>query len=122
MQRKHMIVVGATAAVLVGAGTGVTYAVSGTQSTTGLDKYSSVTVDGHKALSADILQGRIESKYQPLPWVGRDIGAVSCPSGLKAVAGASVTCTAKTAEGKRVEIPVRAVEVTGTSITWKFER
>ncbi|WP_151482707.1 DUF4333 domain-containing protein [Streptomyces albicerus] len=121
MQRKHMIVIGVTATALVGGSAGVTYAVSGTQSTTGLDRYTAVTVDGHKALSADIVEGRIGSKYQPLPWVGRDIGPVSCPSGLKAVTGAGITCTAK-ADGKWVEIPVRVVKAGDTSITWKFER
>ncbi|MDQ0952922.1 hypothetical protein QFZ24_006845 [Streptomyces phaeochromogenes] len=121
MQRKHLIVIGGTAVALVGGGAGVTYAVSGTQSTTELDSYSTVTVDGHKALSAQILGGRIQSKYRPLPWIGRDIGPVSCPSGLKAVAGASLTCTAE-ADGKRVEIPVSVVKAGATSITWKFER
>jgi hypothetical protein len=46
---------------------------------------------------------------------------VSCPTGLKAVAGASITCTAK-ADGTRVEIPVSVVEADDESITWKFER
>ena len=121
MQRKHMTIVGVTAAAVVGGGAGVTYAVSGTESSTSLDRYSTVTQDGQKALSASILGGRIQSKYQPLPWVGRDIGPVSCPGGLKAVTGARITCTAE-AGGKRVEIPVSVVKATDTSITWKFDR
>ncbi|MEV0218218.1 DUF4333 domain-containing protein [Streptomyces sp. NPDC050704] len=121
MQRKHLVTIGVTTVVVLGAGTGLTYAVSGTQSTSGLDRYTTVTVDGHKALSSDIVAGRIGSKYKPLPWVGRPIGHVSCPTGLKAVAGATITCTAK-ANDEEVEIPVRVVKATDTSITWKFER
>lgn len=121
MRRKHMIIVGVTAVAVLGAGTAATYAVSGTESTTGLDRYTTVTVDGHKALSGHIVAGRIGSKYQPLPWIGRDIGSVSCPSGLRAETGATLTCAAK-AGGKRVEIPVSVVKATDTSVTWKFRR
>lgn len=121
MRSKHLIVIGVTGVAIVAGGAGVTYAFSGTQSTTGLDRYTTVTVDGRQALSARILEGRIQSKYQPLPWIGRDIGAVSCPSGLKAVKGASLTCTGK-ADGERVEIPVSVDKASSTSITWQFER
>ena len=84
-------------------------------------RYDTVTVDGHKALSGTIVAARIGSKYQPLPWIGKDIGSVACPTGLKAVAGTSLTCTAKE-HGNRVDIPVTVVKATDTSVTWKFER
>jgi hypothetical protein len=119
--RKPLIITGIAAAVL-GAGT---YAMSGTESTTGLDSYSAVTVDGHRALKDTIVAGRIFGKYHPLPWIGKDlgkdIGNVSCPSALKAVAGTTMTCTAK-ADGTQIKIPVSVVKAGDKSITWKFER
>ncbi|MEV3971307.1 DUF4333 domain-containing protein [Streptomyces sp. NPDC050698] len=121
MERKPFIITGvAVAAVAVGGGA-LTYAMSGTESTTGLDKSTTVTVDGHKALSGTTLVGRISSKYSPLPWVGGDASVVNCP-GLKAVVGAKVTCTAKDGDGKDLSIPVTVVKADATSITWKFER
>ncbi|GAA3846474.1 hypothetical protein GCM10022403_092750 [Streptomyces coacervatus] len=111
---------GATALVALG-GLG-TYLLSGTESTSELDRYSSVEVDGHKALSGKIVAGRAESKYHPLPWVGKKVSGVTCPTGLKAVAGATVTCTGKSSGGKSVDMPVSVVRATSTSVTWKFER
>ncbi|MEU6252733.1 DUF4333 domain-containing protein [Streptomyces sp. NPDC047043] len=111
---------GATALVALG-GLG-TYLLSGTESTTELDQYSSVTVDGHKALSGNIVAGRAESKYHPLPWVGKKVSGVTCPTGLKAVAGATITCTGRSTDGRSVDIPVSVVKATGSSVTWKFER
>jgi hypothetical protein len=123
MQRSKFLVglVGGTTAVVALGGLG-TYLLSGTESTTGLDAYTTVEVDGHKALSARIVSGRTESKYHPLPWVGQKLSGVTCPSGLKAVTGASITCTGRTDDGKNVDIPVSVVKVTNDSITWKFER
>ncbi|GGW50205.1 DUF4333 domain-containing protein [Streptomyces caelestis] len=84
-----------------------------------------VKVDGHPAVERTILQARIEGWYHPLPWVGKDIDEVSCPAHLKAVAGATGTCTAR-AGGERVSIPVRVIKVEGNPatprVTWKFER
>ncbi|MFF4249953.1 DUF4333 domain-containing protein [Streptomyces sp. NPDC001663] len=111
---------GATALVALG-GLG-TYLLSGTESTSELDRYSSVQVDGHKALSGKIVAGRAESKYHPLPWVGKKVSGVTCPTGLKAVAGATITCTGKSTDGRSVDIPVSVVKATGSSVTWKFER
>lgn len=123
MQRSKFLigaVGGATAVVALG-GLG-TYVLAGTESTTGLDEISTVTVDGHKALSGEIVAGRTEGKYHPLPWVGEKVTAVTCPSGLKAVAGATVTCTGKDQQGRAVDIPVSVVKATASSVTWKFER
>ncbi|WP_406443645.1 DUF4333 domain-containing protein [Streptomyces sp. NBC_00631] len=123
MQRSKFVVGvvgGATAGVAL-AGLG-TYFLADPESTSRLDAYSTVTVDGHKALAADIVAGRTQSKYHPLPWVGAKITGVTCPSGLKAVAGATVTCTGKKADGSGVRIPVRVVSATDKSVTWKFER
>jgi hypothetical protein len=122
MQRKFLtgVIGGATAVVALG-GVG-TYLLSGTESTTSLDEYTVVTVDGHKALSPDIVAGRTQNKYNPLPWVGEKVTGVTCPTGLKAVAGATLTCTAKDDAGKSVSIPVSVVKATDSSVTWKFER
>ncbi|MGI5365282.1 hypothetical protein C9J60_25640 [Streptomyces sp. A244] len=85
----------------------------------------SVKVDGHPAVGDFILEARIKGWYHPLPWVGRDIRAVSCPAPLPAVVGATGTCTAR-AGGEQVSIPVRVIEVEGDPakprVTWKFER
>ncbi|MFJ3620438.1 hypothetical protein ACIPSH_20085 [Streptomyces iakyrus] len=121
MERKPLIVTGvAVAAVAVGGGA-LTYAMSGTESTTGLDKFTTVTVDGHKALSGTIVAGRTSSKYSPLPWIGGDTSVMNCPD-LKAVAGATVTCTAKDGDGKDLSIPVTVLKADATSVTWTFER
>ena len=123
MQRSKFLVGlvgGATAMVALG-GLG-TYLLSGTESTTGLDAYTTVKVDGHRALSPKIVAGRTEGKYHPLPWVGKKVSQVTCPTGLKAVAGATITCTGKNSDGKSVTIPVSVVKATDSSVTWKFER
>lgn len=121
MKREPLIVTGvAVAAVAVGGGA-LTYAMSGMESTTGLDKSTTVTVDGHKALSGTVVAGRTSSKYSPLPWIGGDTSVVKCPD-LKAVAGAKVTCTAKDGDGKDLSIPVTVLKADATSVTWTFER
>ncbi|MEU9345244.1 DUF4333 domain-containing protein [Streptomyces sp. NPDC048278] len=123
MQRNRFVVGvvgGATAAVAVGAlGT---HLLADPESTSRLDSHSTVTVDGHKALAATIVAGRTQSRYHPLPWVGDEVTGVTCPTGLKAVAGAAVTCTGKKTDGSEVRIPVSVVKATDSSVTWKFER
>lgn len=121
MERKPLLITGvAVAAVAVGGGA-LTYAMSGTESTTGLDKFTTVTVDGHKALSGEIVAGRTESKYSPLPWIGDETSGMECPD-LKAVAGTKVTCTARDGGGKDISVPVTVVKADASSVTWKFER
>lgn len=122
MQRKFLIGLVLGAIVMVALSAFGTYVIAGTESTTGLDKYSTVTVDGHKALAAKIVAGRTESRYHPLPWIGKEVSGVSCPSGLKAVAGAELTCTGSTNDGKTVRIPIRVAKADAKSITWRFER
>ncbi|MEU9449888.1 DUF4333 domain-containing protein [Streptomyces sp. NPDC048277] len=123
MQRSRFVVGvigGATAVVAVGAlGT---HFLADPESTSRLDAYSTVSVDGHKALAANIVAGRTQSRYHPLPWVGDKVTGVTCPTGLKAVAGSTVTCTGKKTDGSGVRIPVRVVSATDKSVTWKFER
>jgi hypothetical protein len=122
MQRKFLVGVvgGATAVVALGAlGT---HLLSGTESTTGLDDRSTVRVGGQKALDAKIVAARTQSKYHPLPWVGDKVSGVTCPTGLKAVAGATLTCTGKKRDGETVDIPVTVVKAAADSVTWKFER
>ncbi|NEA99292.1 DUF4333 domain-containing protein [Streptomyces sp. SID13726] len=109
----------AGAAVVFGLGT---HFLAGTESTTALDTHSTASVGGHKALAAYVVEGRTESKYNPLPWVGVQVSDVTCPTGLKAVAGASVTCTGKKRDGGSVDIPVSVVKASDTSVTWKFDR
>lgn len=113
-------VVSGAALVLVLGGVGTRLA-STTESTTRLDRFDTVTVDGHKALAPNIVAGRTESLYHPLPWVGTKV-TVSCPAGLKAVAGATLTCTGRRNDGTTIDIPVRVISATDTRITWKFER
>ena len=121
MRPKLLVFVGVpvlAVAALIGV---VTYALAGTQSTTGLDRFTTATVDGRKALPRNIVAGRIESKYHPLPWIGTAVSDVSCPTGLKAVPGTRLICTAK-ADGRTVSIPVTVVKASDASITWKFDR
>ena len=113
-------VVGGAAAVLALGGIG-THLLSSTESTTALDAYDTVTVDGRTALAPNIVAGRTESLYHPLPWVGVKVH-VSCPEGLKAQAGATLTCTGRRTDGTTLDIPVTVVRVTDTHLTWKFER
>ncbi|NGO41837.1 DUF4333 domain-containing protein [Streptomyces sp. YC419] len=87
-----------------------------------LNGYSTVRVDGRKAISADIIEGRTENKYNPLPWVGEKVTGVTCPTGLKAVAGTTLTCTGKGEDGQAVDIRVTVVRASDRSVTWKFER
>lgn len=102
-----------------------TYVVSGTQSTTSLGSFpddpATVTVDGHKALAKKIIEGRTKSKYHPLPWVGTKLTRVSCPTGLKAATGTTMTCTGE-ADGRTISIPVTVIKTEGSKITWKFDR
>jgi hypothetical protein len=122
MHSKYVVgAVGAVAGAAVVVGLGGHF-LAGTESTTALDARSTASVDGHKALAAYVVEGRTQSKYHPLPWVGVKVSDVTCPSGLKAVAGASVTCTGKKSGGGSVDIPVTVVKASGTSVTWKFDR
>jgi hypothetical protein len=122
-QRSGFIVgaVGGAIAVVAVGGVG-TYLLSGTESNTMLRDYSTVRVDGQKALSANIVEGRTENKYNPLPWVGQKVTGVTCPTGLKAVAGTTLTCTGKGEDGQAVDIRVTVVRASDRSVTWKFER
>ncbi|MFJ4979189.1 DUF4333 domain-containing protein [Streptomyces coeruleorubidus] len=123
MQRtKFLVGVGGCVTAVVALGGLGTYLLAGTESTTGLDDHTTASVDGHRALAANIVAGRTESKYHPLPWVGDKLSDVTCPSGLKAVTGATLICTAKKGDGATVKIPVRVTKADAKSVTWKFER
>ncbi|PAZ11542.1 hypothetical protein CLM62_35175 [Streptomyces sp. SA15] len=122
MQRKVLVgAVGGVTAVVSIFGVG-THLLARTESTTGLDPHSAVSVGGHRALAANLVAARTASLYHPLPWVGKKVSDVTCPTGLKAVAGATITCSGKKSDGETVEIPVTVVKATADSITWKFER
>lgn len=123
MQRnKFLVGVGGGVTAVAALGGLGTYLLIGTESTSRLDEYSTASVDGHKALAANIVAGRTESKYHPLPWVGDKLSDVTCPTGLKAVTGATLTCTGKNSDGATVKIPVRVTQADAKSVTWKFER
>jgi hypothetical protein len=113
------LVAGAVAVLVLG-GT-ATHLLSTTESTTRLDKFDTVTVDGHRALAPKIVAGRTQSLYHPLPWGGVKV-RVSCPEGLKATEGATLTCSGRRNDGTTIDIPVTVLEATDTHITWKFER
>jgi hypothetical protein len=119
---KFVIGVVGGAVGVVALGAVATHLLSGTESTTRLDAQSTVSVDGHKALSGSVVAGRAQSKYHPLPWVGDKVSDVTCPTGLKAVAGATATCIGKKGDGSTVHIPVTVVKASADSVTWKFER
>ncbi|MFI5798588.1 DUF4333 domain-containing protein [Streptomyces sp. NPDC051677] len=112
--------VGGAAAVLVLGGL-ATQLIAREESTTTLDAYDTVLVDGHRALAPNIVAGRVQGLYHPLPWVGTDVD-VTCPTGLKAVPDARLTCTGKRNDGTTVDIPVRVVRVSGARLTWRFDR
>lgn len=95
--------------------------VARSESTTELNQFDTMLIDGHKALEPGIVAGRTQSLYHPLPWVGAEV-EVSCPTGLKAVAGTKMTCTGERHDGTTVDIPVTVIRATDTHITWKFER
>ncbi|WP_298559715.1 DUF4333 domain-containing protein [Streptomyces luteogriseus] len=123
MQRETFLVsVVGGAVALVAVGAVGTHLLAGTESTSELDRHSSVTVDGHRALSGKVVAGRTVGRYHALPWVGEKLTHVSCPTGLKAVAGAMITCTGEGGDGRDVDIPVRVVRADNHSVTWRFER
>ncbi|MFM9445572.1 DUF4333 domain-containing protein [Streptomyces acidiscabies] len=123
MQHSRFLVgaLGGVAAVAALGGL-VTHLLSGTESTTGLDEFTTVKVDGQRALSANIVAGRTQAKFHPLPWVGDKVSGVTCPTGLKAVVGASLMCTGEKSGGGTVKIPVRVTEADAKSVTWTFDR
>lgn len=121
MRIKPLIITGAVIAAAAVGGSALTYALSGTESTTRLNQFDTVRTDGAKALSGKIVAGRTASKYGPLPWVGTALSDVQCPD-LKAAPDTKVICTAKDGDGKALSIPVTVVKASDTEVTWKFER
>ena len=122
MSRRFVIggIGGAVAAVVLWAlGT---HLIADPATTSALDGRSTVTVDGRRALAPDVVAHRTRDRYHPLPWVGTELSAVSCPAGLTARAGATLTCTGRKADGTAVRIPVRVLRVTDTDMTWVFDR
>lgn len=118
---KIVLVTAGAAGALLFAGVAATHALSGTESTTTLDKQSAGTVDGHPALLSNLVEGRTMSKFHPLPWVGDRITEMACPADLPAVVGATMSCTAKTGD-RSIRVPIHVVKVDGARLTWKFER
>jgi hypothetical protein len=119
---KIMAVASGTVLAFIMTGVAATHAFNGTESTTTLDQRSTVRVGGKDALAGSIVAGQIMTKYHPLPWVGAKLRGVTCPNGLKAQVGASISCLAANASGRRIEIPVRVTAVSGSAVTWSFNR
>ncbi|MDX3642492.1 hypothetical protein [Streptomyces sp. MB09-02B] len=74
-------------------------------------------------LSGDLVSSHIETWYHPLPWIGAEIGGVTCPD-LAAVRDTKITCTG-TSGGAEITVPVSVVKVgagAAPRVTWKFER
>ncbi|AOR30683.1 hypothetical protein BFF78_06140 [Streptomyces fodineus] len=114
-------IIGSAVAVTVLGAVG-THVIADPESTSRLDVDSTVNVGGQKALAADVVESRTEHRYHPLPWVGTKLSGVTCPTGLKAVAGASITCTGRKPDGSAVRIPVRVRRATDSTVTWIFDR
>ncbi|WNM31862.1 hypothetical protein RKE30_16330 [Streptomyces sp. Li-HN-5-11] len=93
--QRGMFLVGAVgcATAVVALGGLNTCLLSGTESTTGLDDHSTVSVDGHRELAAGVVAGRTKSNYHPLSWGAVKLSGVTCPSGPKAVTGVPRTCS-----------------------------
>ena len=122
MKRRFLLGVAGGFLAVGAVGGVVTYLLAGTESTTPLDRFDSKTVNGHRVLDAAVVEGRVQGKYHPQTRVGRKVSGLHCPAGLKAVAGATLTCTGKKSGGGTVDIPVSVVKADATSVTWKFER
>ena len=112
------------ALVFAGLATGIvaTHVASDTASTTTLGQSGAVQVDGKPALDGTLVAGQIVAKYHPLPWVGTKLRAATCPTGLPARVGASFTCVGTSTSGAHVKIPVHVTSVSGTDVTWSFDR
>jgi hypothetical protein len=119
--RRFLVGFAGGAAVVLALFGVTTRLLSGTESTTTLDGYDSVLVDGRRALAPNVVAARTEGLYHPLPWVGVKV-RVSCPTGLKAVTGTRITCVGKRGDDTVVDIPVTVVRVSGDRLTWRFER
>jgi len=116
-----------TAAALVAAGaigTVLTLTVGTSTSTTPLDDPAPVSASGTPttaSLPAEIVAGRILSRYHPLPWVGESLDDVTRDAPLLATVGSRTTCTG-THWSQTVSIPVRVTASDATSVTWSFDR
>ena len=114
------VLVALLVAVAVGLGAAAAHTLADAQATTVLDRSGTVTVDGHRAVPREIVASHIRVRYRPLR-IGRVITAVSCPTGLPAVAGTSLTCSGKVG-GRPLSIPVTVIKASGHSVTWAFRR
>jgi hypothetical protein len=113
------------ALVFAGLASGIvaTHMASDTASTTTLDQQTSaVHAAGAPELSGTIIAGQIVGKYHPLPWVGTKLRTATCPSGLQARVGASITCVGSSGSGAPIKIPVHVTAISGTNVTWTFDR
>jgi hypothetical protein len=112
------------ALVFAGLATGIvaTHTVSGTASTSTLDHTSPIRVDGMPTLDGKLVAEQIVDKYHPLPWVGTKLRSVGCPAHLQARVGASITCVGSGGSGGRIKIPVHVTAISGSDVTWSFDR
>lgn len=92
-----------------------------TKSTTALDRYRSVEIEGDTVPLGNIVAGRVHARFHPLPWLGTRITEAERPGPLAAKVGAELTCAARAGD-RQVAIPVSALDVADGNITWIFER
>lgn len=122
---RRTVLTAAAALVAAGAiGTVLTLTVGTSTSTTPLDDPAPVSAAGTPttaSLPAEIVAGRILSRYHPLPWVGESLDDVTCDAPLLATVGSRTTCTG-TSASQTIDIPVRVTASDATSVTWSFER
>jgi hypothetical protein len=83
---------------------------------------STTPLDGQDALPAQVVAGRVISRYHALPWLGRAVVDADCAQDLAARAGATTTCTLVDEDGGEVVVAVRALSVDRGALTWEFDR
>lgn len=122
--RRRTLLTAAAAVATVGAlGVALTLTVGTSSSTTPLDATPSPAGEtaATPSLPADIVAGRVISRFHPLPWLGRALDDVECPAPLEATVGATLTCTGA-AGTDTLDIRVEVTSVDATSVTWEFAR
>lgn len=122
-RRRTLLTAAATVAAVGALGVALTLTVGTSSSTTPLDATPSLAGETAvtPSLPADVVAGRVISRFHPLPWLGRALDDVQCPAPLEATVGATLTCTG-TAGADALDIRVEVTSVDAASVTWEFAR
>lgn len=59
--------------------------------------------------------------YQPLLGFEAPLFEIDCPGPLKAVTGATLTCSGRTEDDRTVSISIRVVRVDEEALVWRYE-